>query len=33
VANVIGGIVAWQQAGLPIEREEQDVAAGALASV
>ena len=33
VANVIGGIVSWQQAGLPIEREEHEAAAGALASV
>jgi hydroxyacylglutathione hydrolase len=33
VANVIGGIVSWQQGGLPIEREEHEVAAGALASV
>jgi hydroxyacylglutathione hydrolase len=35
VANVVGGIVAWQRAGLPVEheQEEQRAASGALASV
>ena len=33
VANVIGGIVAWQRAELPVEREELGVLAGALEPV
>ena len=33
VANVIGGIVAWQRSGLPVEQEEPDATTKTLASV